>query len=187
MPSHPQDLQLVRDALAGSSESRERFALRMECVARILAEKNRRLGGPLNSSELEDVVQDTVTSIWRRLKSYEGMAALETWAYRFCQYELANRLRRRSRSPEKPLSLEDEELVDPQHRKQLDHDEVYQALDRVGGEEAVVVRLKHFEQMSFSEIGVRLQIATATAKSRYYRAMKRLEILLRPQHREVES
>ncbi len=177
------DLALVRSALRGSPEAVREFTERMRCVPRMLAAKNARIGQALRPEELEDLVQDTLVSIWRRLDSFAGRASLETWAYSFCHHELANRLRSKQRRPQGPELREEE--APTKVAKVLEYDHVYRAIDRLGGEEADIVRLKHFEELTFDGIGARLEISPNTAKTRYYRALGRLRELLAPQMEEV--
>jgi RNA polymerase sigma-70 factor (ECF subfamily) len=191
------DLELVRRVLSGGSggaQALESFIERMRCVPRMLAAKNARLGHLLGAEELEDLAQDTLVSIWRRLDSFAGLATLETWAYTFCQLELANRLRareRRQRGVGGARELGHEAWVDggePRHdvlRTAFDYEHLHLAIERVGADDADVLRLKHFEELTFDEIGARLAISPNTAKTRYYRGIDRLRELLEPQHKEV--
>ena len=52
--------------------------------------------------------------------------------------------------------------------------EAERLLRRLGGTEAEVLRLKHYEDCTFPEIAARLHVPAGTAKAYYYRAMKRL-------------
>ena len=137
-----------------------------------------RLAGRVGHAEdLDDLVQDTLVAIWRRLDSFAGQATLETWAYRFCQFQVANRLRARGRLPRQlaPDAVRD----DPDETATLlDYDDVYRALERLPADDAAVVRLKHFGQRTFEEIATDLSISPNTAKSRYYRGLGRLKELL---------
>lgn len=183
---HAADLELAGAAVAGSREARQRFAQRMECVPRMLAARNARLSTPLARSDLEDLVQDTLVSIWRRLETYRGMASLETWAWRFCMHHLANHLRARARAPVVVLASERMSQAERPEPILL-FDEIRQALERLDERDAVVVRLRHFEQMDFADIGRRLDIPANTAKSRYYRGLLRLREMLGSLRREDAS
>lgn len=182
---HALDLQLARAALEGSPEARRAFAQRMECVPRMLSAFNARLSRGFAASELEDLVQDTLVSIWRRLPSYQGLATLESWAWRFCQHHLANRLRARARAPVF-VPVGDDAAEDGRTESLILFDVLDQALRRLEPGEALVVRLRHFEQLDFPAIGQRLDIPTNTARSRYYRALARLRNLLAPLRRREE-
>jgi RNA polymerase sigma factor (sigma-70 family) len=61
---------------------------------------------------------------------------------------------------------------------------LYQSLDRLDAEEARVVSLKHFQNMTFEEISARTQISENTLKTRYYRGLRKLRHFLTRQDEE---
>ena len=135
--------------------------------------------GDSKTEDLADAVQDTLTSIWRKLGEFEGRAALETWVYRFCFLELMNGVRRRRRRPE-PMH-EDESVAERDDRRvpgpgetEADRELIHRVLDRLGPPAADVIRMKHFEELTFDEIGEQLDVSPNTAKTQYYRGMLRL-------------
>ncbi len=184
MKLHDQDRRLARAAVNGVTEARHQFAQRMRCVARILTVKNTRLAIPLNQEELSDLVQETLVSIWKRLDSYEGLASLETWSYRFCQHTLSNFLRVRSRRRDQ-ISVDSTDYRDPRAPAAADYEEVYRALDRMDSESSQLIRLRHFEERSFREIAEALSIPLSTVKAHHQRAIQRLRELLDHEYREV--
>lgn len=156
-----------------------RFVERMQCVPRFLAQRNRRAGAGLSPEALEDLAQDVLTAIWRRLPDYRGEASLETWAYRFCELQLRNAVRRAA--PRRAISLADLDeaegpgAVDDPVGQRL---EVADALALLAAEDAALLRLKHFEGLTFEEIGQRLSVSPNTIKTRYYRSLQTLGRLL---------
>lgn len=176
----------MHETLSGSPAALNRFVDRMRCVPRMLAARNARLGNSLADDELEDLTQDTLVSIWRRLASYRGHASLETWVYTFCRLELANRIRTRARrNAHRESTPTPTDEADGGLRTSLDWDHVHVALDKVGAPDATVLRLRHFEQLTFDEIGRRLSMSPNTAKTQYYRGLERLRGLLEPLVKEV--
>ena len=89
---YPADLELVRRTLQGEPSAVEEYLERMHCVRRFLAAKNKAVGTPLSSQELEDTIQSTLLALWKKLASFAGHGSLESWAYRFSHLELLNRL-----------------------------------------------------------------------------------------------
>ena len=179
---HPGQLDLARRALAGGPGARRELAQRLRCVPRILAALNQRAGAHLSTEDLEDAAQDVAATIWRRLDAYNGRAAIESWAFGFCQFVLSERLRARAR---RPRHVEHRE--DGQHpgddRGGLDADAVtlvQEALDGIDDEGGELVRLKHFEGMSYAELGASLGISANAAKKRYYKSLARLRTALAP-------
>ena len=94
---HARDLELARKALSGDSQAVDGFWERMQCVPRILAVANGRMGRPLSPHDLADLSQDTLIVIWQKLETFAGRATLETWVHRFCYLELMNRVRGKKR------------------------------------------------------------------------------------------
>ena len=173
------DVQLVADALAGRQDAIRAFLERMRCVPRMLTARNRQFGRPLADDELEDVVQDTLTALWKKLPSYDGRAALETWAHQFCYFEFMMRVRRSSQAA---VLFEDlpQTLIDPRAEpvSPIDVEQLLKSLDRVDANEAEVLRLRHFDDLTFDEAAERLRISPNTAKSRYYRGLRKLRELI---------
>lgn len=180
---HP-DLELARRARAGSTDARRVFIERMRCVPRMLAARNSHLQRPLGRDDLEDLSQETLLSIWRGLGSFAGRSTLETWAYRICAAALADHVRGLVRAPrigaivtpETPDRANDAETL-------VDQDRLYRAIDRLDEPDGGVVRLKHFELLTFEEIGERLDHPSSTVKTWYYRGIDRLRDLLRAAER----
>src|ERR1044071_7895993 len=122
------DLELVRGALAGKSDEVRAF------LPRMIAAHNEKLGRPLADDELEDVVQETLVAIWRKLERFDQRAALETWVYPFCFYEFMRRLRTKRSLPR---LLEDA----PEEVSLLEFEHVLAGLDALEPELAEVLRL----------------------------------------------
>ena len=69
---HSADLRLVREILAGRSDAVERFIDRMRCVPLILAKRNARRGSFLNNEDIEDLTQEVLAIVLRKLDTYAG-------------------------------------------------------------------------------------------------------------------
>ena len=175
-----QDVERIRQALAGDGRAVDEIASRLTCIPRMLGRRNADFGGPLDADELRDLAQETIIAIWRKLEQYDGRASLETWAYRFCMYELLHRLRAKRNRPMpwtdvSPDAQPEEDTVDATPE---DHHLLYKSLDRLPDQEATIVRLKHFDDLTFQDIGERLGESPNTIKTRYYRGLLRLRQML---------
>jgi RNA polymerase sigma-70 factor (ECF subfamily) len=181
------DLGLVRQALDGDGVAVEGLVERMGCVYRALARGNRRLGDPFAADELEDLAQDVTIAVWGKLREYRGLSSLEGWICRFARLEMLYRLRRRDRLPRslgdaraQAEAAQDEAAGTAQD----DAEELYPALEELDPAQGEVIRLKHFDDLTFPQIAERLGASPNTAKTRYYRGLQRLrEILSRRQRR----
>lgn len=175
------DVTLARDTLRGRPEAVADFVNRMRCVPRLIAAQNARLGRPLDEHDLADLVQDTLVIVWTKLEHYAGRGSLETWVYRISRLELFNSMRRKKRGPRlvDDLSTPAQDAPDTPTAADLeDHERLYRSLQRLRPVEAVIMRHKHFDQLTFEEIATTLAISTNTAKTRYYRALRKLRQLL---------
>lgn len=128
----------------------------------------------LSHEDLRDLSQDTVIRIWNKRGEFQGLSTVETWSYRFCFLEYLNRVRshRRQRSREGRLAEGEDFGVDaPDLARLLDLEQLDATLDELGPPASEVVRLKHFEHLTFTEIGGALDLSPNTAKTHYYRGI----------------
>ncbi len=178
-PAHAAEVALIRAALAGDEPAQRALFDRLCTASRVITLRNVELGSPLSLDEIDDLVQETLLALWRKLGTYDGRVRLETWAAGFALLELLQRLRKRrrfedlvARAGERPVAASSTALP---------HDtieRVHEALDGLDDDEATVVRLKHFEDLPFESIARALNQAASTVKTRYYRALGRLRIRL---------
>ena len=148
----------------------------MRCVPGLLRHKNKRLGRPLSADEIDDLTQDVLTVVWRKLEVFAGHSTLEMWVAQICTLELLAYLRRRRRG----MSLIDDariawrEPTTPPDQSSVEFADLYVLLEQLAPEEEAVVRLKHFGHLKFEEIADRLGISVNTVKTRYYRGLTRM-------------
>lgn len=181
--AHAQDLELVQRATLGEPDALEAVIERLRCVPPILAARNAQLGRPLDEHDLADLAQDTLIVIWKKLPTYAGRATLESWSYRICSLELMNAIRKQRRRPRAVGGSDDSVPSGPEPSvdrtpSPADYEHVYVGLERLGPPENEVVRLKHFEHLTFAEIAERMNTSSNTVKTRYYRGLLRLRGLL---------
>ncbi|QDU65499.1 RNA polymerase sigma factor [Engelhardtia mirabilis] len=175
VPEPHADFDLVQRALRRERAALGELAARLRTVPRVLAARNARFGGVLSFEDLADVSQDVLLIVWRKLDQYQGFSAFDGWLYRITAFEFMNALRRKGGR----LTLVDDQSLDPGDEPDpFEFEDVHRSLERIETSVADVVRLKHFEDLTFEAIGVRLGVSPNTAKARYYRGLKSLEILL---------
>jgi RNA polymerase sigma factor (sigma-70 family) len=175
---HHEDQELVRAVLAADPRAIEVLVRRLACIPRILNLLNLRMGTMLGAEDLVDLTQDTLASLWPRMRTYNGQASLESWAYGFCfngfMNEVRRRRRRRTNDP-----LEEDNVPSPAPAgAELEYDHLHRGLERLDEREVRVIRLKYFDGLTFDEIGTRLGISPNTAKTCHYRGIRRLATLL---------
>ena len=175
-PDHEEDLRLVRRVVAGEAPATDELLRRLRCLPLILAARNRKLGNPLDATLLQDLAQETLVAIWSKLASFTGASTLEAWVYRFCLHKHLSEVRNRGRRT--CIESVQSELVDhapaPALSREVDEELVQRSIEELDAERARIVRLKHFDELTFEEIATRLAISPNTAKTHYYRALKSL-------------
>lgn len=185
-----EDLALVRRVLSGDELAFEALRQRLARLPAMLRHQNARIGRPLNETELEDVVRDTVFALWTKLATFEGRASLETWMYRFAALELLKAVQRKCRAPqslEDPWSAPDTSSEETRESEpDFDRAELEAGLASLTLGAAEVIRLRHFDELPFEEIAARAQLPLNTVKARYYRGLARLkEVLVRHRKRSL--
>lgn len=167
-----EDLRLVAEYATGNELALRRFADRMLCVPRILSALNSKMGRPLNAHDIEDLTQQTLLIVLRKLNEYRGLSSIEGWAYRICYFEFANGARRKSRESRRRTSHEvSGEAASLPTTPSCQHEDLHRALDRLPAEEQAVIHLKHFCGMTFDSISKQLSAKLSTVKARYYRGI----------------
>ncbi len=172
------DRDLISQAKRGEPRAIAALFDRLRCVPRMLSHRNRTYGSPLDTQELEDVAQEILIAVWRKLEQFDGRGPIEAWVHRFCVFQFAQALRDRGHAP-RGGGWSDGELERvlprPNEPSPFDLEALHLALDTLEADEAEVVRLKHFAEKSFLEIAHALGISQNTAKARYYRGLRRLQ------------
>lgn len=177
----PEDTMLVRSVLAQEQAAFDRFVVRMRCIPRILGSLNARIGRPLDEHELADLGQEVLIVVWRKLSEFDGKSSLESWVYRIAFYTLMNAVRSRRRRGIVALGFEETHVAGREGERESpwDVELLHSALQALPEAERELLELKHFEELTFVEIGERQGISDNTAKTRYYRARVHLQQQLR--------
>lgn len=168
-------------AHAGDAGARDILADRLGCVRAFLRTISQRLSLPLEAADLDELTQDAVLSMWRKLEGFSGTSSVETWAYGFCLNEVRKWKRTKFRGEGFVVTGGDhspDEMPSPDEEP-ADLSYVLECLDRLGRPASEVIRLKHFEDMTFEQIGERMDFSTGTTKSLYYRGLQKLKGMLK--------
>lgn len=168
--THRTDSSLARAARAGDFGARQLLGERLAVLPTIL--RRARLAGRLSAHEFEDASQDALLALWRKLDAFDGRSPLLHWAYGFAVLEMRRAMERRGCQREATidgLSIATAEVSTP-----VDSERLQREVSGLDDGEQAVVRLRHFEMLTFDEIATRLGIRTSTVKTRYYRALDRL-------------
>ena len=141
-----------------------------------------------NHEDAEDALQDTLIRAYRGLSSFEGRSNLSTWLTRIAINSALMIMRKRRSRPEIPLEqpfdlgeerssfdvldngMNPEQLCDQDQRCER----IHRAIHRLDPTSRTTLLVRISKETSVREIAHDLNVSVASAKSRLYRARKRL-------------
>ena len=138
-----------------------------------------------NREDAEEIAQDTFVKAFKSLDTFLGDSKFSTWLYKIAYYHSLDKLKKKKRAidtvsidlktPAK-LQVMNEVLADleQQDRSRL----VKAAIDRLTEEDAVIITLFYFEDLSIREISEIVLLSPQNIKVRLYRGRKQLANLL---------
>ena len=178
MPEADDDVICVARCLRGDSAAFEAIVRRYE---RVLFSVARRMLG--NYEDALDATQNAFVRAYEGLDTYDPSRRFFSWIYRIAVNECLNA--RRGRRPDDPLPAD---LVAPAGEGPFEDVQnaersglIDSALVRLSEDHRLVVVLRHFADLSYSEISEALGVPEKTVKSRLFEARHRLGELLRLQ------
>lgn len=179
------DEQLVADYLRGKDDAFDRLVERyLPVLYRFLARFT------ASRADAEDAAQDAVLKAWKAIRSYDPRRPFRTWLFTIAKNTALDMLRKKNPTTFSALSKEEEERIaedvpDTQplpdallERAQAAH-LLEETLAALPPKARMVVLMHDTEELTFQDISEVLREPMNTVKSRYHRAMKRLEELLR--------
>ena len=138
-----------------------------------------RLGA--DAASAEDLMQEVMLVVWRRASTYDPQqAAVSTWIFTIARNKRIDALRRERRpdfDPADPGFVPDP-TPGPDHEAAAAQWEghIATAIASMPPEQAEMIRLAYFDDLSHSDIAARLGVPLGTVKSRLRLAMSRLRI-----------
>ena len=142
-----------------------------------------------NSSDAQDLTQDTFTKAYRNLDRLSDPARFSSWLYKIALNECRMRFRRQRRVHS--VSLQDErddparpelavETVTPETElaAKEDRELLQEAFSELPEEQKAVILMKEYQGLKFHEISEILGIPLSTVKSRMYLGLKTLRKLM---------
>jgi len=124
-----------------------------------------------NQHLAEEVVQETMITVWSTASTYSGRSRVSTWIFgiaRHKSYDILKREKRGSRASEFPAVMDDPA---PAIEREA---QVHAALEGLPPDQREVVFLTFYENLPYKAIADLLEIPEGTVKSRMYHAKKRL-------------
>ena len=128
-----------------------------------------------NEQDALDIVQESAYRVIKDLDKLKERDYLSTWIYRIVINTAIDTLRKRKRET---VSFEDIEIV---HEDQYKEEDPLEILDVLEDKDRALVILKYLEDWKLEEISEALDMNISTVKSRLYRALKKLKVILEPE------
>ncbi len=149
----------------------------------------------LNSQEeAEDIAQEVFLKIYRAKERYDANRPFRPWLFSIASRLISNQRRSRKRHPQESLDWSSEDsdgrlqsplLVDHSNplpdeilQKQQLIDTVKKALEKLPGEQRKAVLLARYEEMSYEEIAITMEVSVSAVKSLLFRARGSLKASL---------
>lgn len=126
-----------------------------------------------NDDDASDIVQEGAYKAMKNCDSLKQTEHAATWIYRIMMNEVYRVLQSR-----KHLSTDDEDFIEPPTYDQYADIDLQRALDALAHKDKAVVQLKYFEDMKLEEIAKILNENVSTVKSRLYRGLKKLQLVM---------
>lgn len=124
---------------------------------------------------VEEAVQDTFLTIWKRAGSYSGTGEVGAWIWGIGIRQLLNRMRSR-KTPAWHLALRSDRLVSAEDTVLLgiEHGDLAGAIDRLSPELRAVVQATAVDGLTTREASRVLGVPSGTVKTRMMRARRQL-------------
>jgi RNA polymerase sigma-70 factor (ECF subfamily) len=180
------DLTLVNEVRAGNVEAFEALVLRYQGKIVNYASAMTR-----NSSDADDVAQETFIRAFRALNQFRGDSSFKTWLYRIATNVARTHLRQRvKQSRLAGPSLDDDTQAlrasdIPSSKTNIEgaviaRDAINSALAKLSDELRVAIILRDIEGLDYREVAEATNSPIGTVMSRIFRARRALRPLLQP-------
>ena len=132
-----------------------------------------------NEEQALDIVQDAIIKALTNLHKLKNEEYIKTWFYRILINECLQAIKKNKKEnvfniEKYNISTKDENIVE-----MID---LYNAIDKLNPKLRTVIVLRFFESMSLEEISQITKVNINTTKSRLYKAIKELKILIRKEN-----
>lgn len=187
-PASQTDEQLVARVQKGDKRAFDLLVLKYQ--HKILAIISRFVK---DSTEVQDVAQETFIKAYRALANFRGESAFYTWIYRIAINTAKNHLVSRGRRPpSSDVEVEDAEfysggeqlkdLGSPEHQMMRDQLEevVHKAIRDLPEDLRTAVTLREMEGLSYEEIAEVMGCPVGTVRSRIFRAREAIDKQMAP-------
>ena len=170
------EMHLVRRVALGDERAFE------ELYRQHHARLTRFLSGLMRRPELvEEVLNDTMMTLWRSPESFNGASKLSTWLFTIA-HRKALRARSRWDVPVEDDALEQSPTEEAGPHEQLDGRErsklLVKAMGALSSDHRIIVELTYFNELGYEEISNIVGCPVGTVKTRMFHARRNLKAAL---------
>lgn len=173
--SNKKDIELVKLVLAGDISAYAKIIETYEDFAYTLA-----IGILKSKEDAEEVTQDAFVKAFKALSTFKGDSAFSTWLYRIVYTTAISHLRKRKPETEDIDNLSGNKLgmfaeeSDDHLEKQERKIALKKALRKLKEDEAFIVLLYYYKELSVDEISIATNLSQSNVKVKLHRARKQL-------------
>jgi RNA polymerase sigma-70 factor (ECF subfamily) len=170
------DFELINRFLAGEEAAFNLIVKRYQ--KKIYWHARQMLG---NHIDADEVTQEVLIVIYKKLKSFNFQSSLYTWIYKIVSTRSLNQIRKKQikrffslDDPENALDLKDrQDIVDDLvNKEKLDH--VERILKKIPPKQREIFILRNYEQLSYVEISKMTGKSIGGLKANYFHALKKV-------------
>jgi RNA polymerase sigma-70 factor (ECF subfamily) len=185
--TNEEDFQAVKQVLAGNNSA---FQILQKKYIKVVAALIRKM--IKNEDDVEDLVQETFIKAYNALNTFQFGYAFSAWLYRIASNNCIDFLRKKrfaTVSLDKPVQSDDDDLYieieDTTNRADMDmiaserHQALYKAIDALPENYKIIIKMRHEEELDYTEIAVKLDLPLGTVKAHLFRARKILYTALK--------
>lgn len=173
--------QALSEALIKVAEKRDRKAFAY--LFEYFAPKIRRFGVKQfgNDAQAMELVQDTMTSVWRKAHLYHNdKGAATTWIYTVMRNASFDALRKMKSNKEEHISediwpiIQDSQAEEEVYKDHLQTAQIQKYINKLPPAQRDIVKGVYFQEMSQEQLAEHLDIPVGTVKSRLRLALQKL-------------
>lgn len=135
-----------------------------------------------DADDAEDIVQDTMISGYKSIANFRAESGVYTWLYRIVVNKSKDLLTKKKRTREKPLEENGEsnyldERMGYEKKLELSQESEYliKKINELDPLYLQIIKLRYFQDLSYSEIALEIGSNVGTVKSRLFKAKESLK------------
>lgn len=175
-----EDQQLINQILNGDTNAYGKLIARYKDLVFTLALRMLK-----HREEAEEVSQDAFLKAYRSLHKFKGDSKFSTWIYKVTYNTCLDRIKK-NKKHYNDVAIDDFtfnklESIDNALEQMIDSERqllIKKCIEKLPPDDAYILTLFYFEELSLDEISEIIQITSNTIKVKLYRARKKIAVIL---------